>query len=824
MNLKSDFLALLGLCALTIAHPILNTLGHGSTFFVAHGADSEDIIAFALVIYMLPALLIITCARVLQFISARAARGFIAIAVGILSGFWFAGLVSMLPAPNAIAIALVSGVIAGGCFFYIHRVREFLLVIGLLSPLVVISFLVVTPVKNLLAPEHGLDGGPVAGRQTPIVILLFDELSLAVLTTPGGQIDRKRLPNFARLERMSTWYDDTTTVSIQTEKAVPAILSGMRPNENTQPSYSEFPRNLFTLLAGSHTITAFETYTRLCPRSVCSRSKASAGTGFTAMPMYRDAWIVWLHTLLPREMAKQYLPSIANRWSNFRRRDDSASGNAVPELAYAQVLDMGKNQTRRFRRFVTDVRHSVGPHLSYLHIALPHVPWIYLPDGTAYNGQYAAGGSRLVYGWIDDQYLVDKGVLRYSLQVEYVDLLLGQMLDALQQSGRLNETLLIVLADHGVAFAPGEERRTPVPSTLAGVSRIPLFIKYPGQTEGVRDNRKIETIDILPTIADVLGLALSGDMDGQSIVSADWRPAKRHILEQGEDIPDIELAMDMRAASEQIYRVLTPGNSSLDAIGLASGKHFFGKPLPVPDGRMSKYVLQLDNSRLYASVDPDTKFLPARLTGTLKGARSGAEILLALNDKVAGSGMTYDDTGRVAIMLDPRAFQAGENIIRAFEIDGPRLLEIGVDLNFEDWIIDRNASGVATVRDDQGETYRPDDQLQGYAVYAPAGADLAKISGYACDARNLQVPKALLLVEGNTVMASSFHLTDKPDIAHSDDVPEGLGCRFSLDVYDDLRLEGSALSVLALFEGGRMLEIPLKMGPADGGILQANGS
>ena len=65
-----------------------------------------------------------------------------------------------------------------------------------------------------------------------------------------------------------------------------------------------------------------------------------------------------------------------------------------------------------------------------------------------------------VYIWSTNQHLVDHGVLRYSLGVEYADRLLGELLDALEGSGRFDETLLIVLSDHGVAFSPGEDRRS----------------------------------------------------------------------------------------------------------------------------------------------------------------------------------------------------------------------------------------------------------------------------------------------------------------------------------------------------------------------------
>jgi hypothetical protein len=48
-----------------------------------------------------------------------------------------------------------------------------------------------------------------------------------------------------------------------------------------------------------------------------------------------------------------------------------------------------------------------------------------------------------------------------------------------------------------------------------------MLIKYPNQTRGIRDDRPVQTIDILPTIHDVLGVESSWEFDGQSLTDVD---------------------------------------------------------------------------------------------------------------------------------------------------------------------------------------------------------------------------------------------------------------------------------------------------------------
>ena len=84
------------------------------------------------------------------------------------------------------------------------------------------------------------------------VVVLFDELPVTSLMDARGRVDATLFPHFADLARTATWYRNTTAVSGATEQAVPAVLTGRYPREGLLPRFADHPRNLFTLLAGSH--------------------------------------------------------------------------------------------------------------------------------------------------------------------------------------------------------------------------------------------------------------------------------------------------------------------------------------------------------------------------------------------------------------------------------------------------------------------------------------------------------------------------------------------------------------------------------------------
>ena len=140
----------------------------------------------------------------------------------------------------------------------------------------------------------------------------------------------------------------------------------------------------------------------------------------------------------------------------------------------------------------------------FAHLMLPHWPWIHLPDGRLYTapGHLPGLGKD---GWSSDEWLVAQAYQRHLLQVQYTDAILGQILEQLDTHESYDEALVVVFVDHGGAIRPDiVGRRRISPETVGDIAAIPLFVKRPHQAHAVIDDYRAETIDVLPTIADVL--------------------------------------------------------------------------------------------------------------------------------------------------------------------------------------------------------------------------------------------------------------------------------------------------------------------------------
>ena len=107
---------------------------------------------------------------------------------------------------------------------------------------------------------------------------------------------------------------------------------------------------------------------------------------------------------------------------------------------------------------------------------------------------------------------------RHLLQVGYTDLALGRILDKLHETGSTT-VVVVVVADHGVSFRPHGERRRVEEGNMEEIAFVPLFVKPPARRTAPPVDDHARTTDILPTIADILGVEVPWKTDGRSLLA-----------------------------------------------------------------------------------------------------------------------------------------------------------------------------------------------------------------------------------------------------------------------------------------------------------------
>ena len=115
--------------------------------------------------------------------------------------------------------------------------------------------------------------------------------------------------------------------------------------------------------------------------------------------------------------------------------------------------------------------------------------------------------------YLPDSPEVGKDWAEYLAGVEQADTLTGQALDALEQSGESNNTIVIFMSDHGPTFQHGK-------MTLYDLGlRVPLIFRGPGIKQGATCDDLVSELDLLPTILKLCGIEPSFDypLHGKSL-------------------------------------------------------------------------------------------------------------------------------------------------------------------------------------------------------------------------------------------------------------------------------------------------------------------
>ena len=670
-----EFLHLGGLWTVAVAQPLFDLLGRSPEFFVAHDTRPGDLLGLVILLCLAGPACWLPALRIGRLSGPRSHALAMGVAVGALAAAFVLAAVKQATDWNrdlSFAVAAIGGVLFASMYLRVVTIRLFA---TLLSPAAVVApalFLAQPGIRPLLS---GDEAGPAPlrtvapDRPRPVVVVVFDQLPLISLLDRDGGVDRALYPSFAALADEATWFRNASAVSGWTASALPAILTGNYPRPGRLPTADHHPANLFTLLGPHYALHVAEPLTDLCPETLCPLERDGTLAGYGRV--LTDLAIVYLHAALPDEVAAD-LPPVTQSWRDFAPADDL----------------FGRWNTRRDRdrgRTATDFIGEIGaatdggpPPLHFLHVLLPHEPWVHLPTGQRY-----ALRPRIVAAvrdhWLDDAWAVTREYQRHLLQVQFVDTLLGKLLRRLRAVGLYDDALLVVTADHGASLRPGRPFRLPTADTFADVAAVPLLVKRPGQRRGRVSIANVETIDILPTVAAEIGLRPPRQTDGSNVFSAGRkeRPAKRMFLYGGHD--RLHGPADLgEAVAEGVSRKLERFASGDPAQPLL-GVHDDIVGLPVADlqaERPAGFEVIIEESSLLRDVDRDGEFLPAHITGGVIGHDPSLPVpplAVSVNGVVAAVTRAYPfgAFGHATpwdAIIDPRRLVAGANDLRVFAI------------------------------------------------------------------------------------------------------------------------------------------------------------
>ena len=363
-----------------------------------------------------------------------------------------------------------------------------------------------------------------------VLFITIDDLNDWVSVLDGHS--QVRTPNMERLAARGLTFTNAHASAVVCNPSRTSFLTGLRPS--TSGVYMNSPRDRaypVRTLPGFFKDAGYQTL--------------GAGKLFHRGNNDKTAWRVY-YPALDVERPDKVMPSgsVPTNKSPFKGGRFGIDFDWAPlvaedqAMADGQVVDWSAQQILATR--------SV-PRFSGVGIYRPHPPW-YVPG--KYFEMYPLGAielpltidndledvsdlalkvnsvdtvsldgvsGRSIHEWVITNDLWTQAVQGYLASVSFSDALLGRLLDALDESGRAPNTVIVMLGDPG--FHVGEKSVYGKKTLWRESTRIPLIIVAPGQTQpGTRTDATVSLLDLYPTLTDLAGIGTPEHLEGTSLV------------------------------------------------------------------------------------------------------------------------------------------------------------------------------------------------------------------------------------------------------------------------------------------------------------------
>ena len=245
-----------------------------------------------------------------------------------------------------------------------------------------------------------------------------------------------------------------------------------------------------------------------------------------------DHWNVPVYHYDPTGRYDSRLPQIVHaRETNevlWREADHVHAGRHSSELLCDTALDFLGRQD------------GETPFFCYVSLLAPHDPrsmperfrTMYSPEDVELPPNYL-GGHPFDNGGlkIRDEVLADfprtpeeirRHIAEYRAMITHLDHEFGRVLDALDENGLAENTLIVFAGDNGLAV--GQHGLMGKQNCYEHSVRVPLVFAGPGIPQGVRSEAFVYLLDIFPTLCELIDVQAPPTVEGQSLVAAIREP------------------------------------------------------------------------------------------------------------------------------------------------------------------------------------------------------------------------------------------------------------------------------------------------------------
>lgn len=374
-------------------------------------------------------------------------------------------------------------------------------------PVAILAILVVALFTHRLATfqDHGLGSYSTDKASRPnVVIISGDGLDANRLSAYGSE--RATTTFIKSWSKRSLLFENAFSNSSKSGASLTSMMTSKLPSETrlifppdiltSENAYNHLPGILRTLgyrnievserlNADAFDLNLLESYDVVNDRPDPSMGADPSSLGNRA------------RKVLPGEL--YFLDQVGEELASRAQRLLTAKGQVERFDAIKAIRESAKREMKTDYDRMASVKKFIGqsnePFFAHIHLMGTHGPRFY-PGKQVYSK-----GQKQTDDWMNDFY--DDSILEF-------DGIFKDFIEHLRSTGKLDNTVIVLHTDHG--------------SRWSSTNRLPLIIRFPGDSPSGRVTQNVEMLDVAPTILDYMGVDIPKWMRGRSLISDSLDP------------------------------------------------------------------------------------------------------------------------------------------------------------------------------------------------------------------------------------------------------------------------------------------------------------
>lgn len=227
---------------------------------------------------------------------------------------------------------------------------------------------------------------------------------------------------------------------------------------------------------------------------------------------------IW-DTLKQKNYSTGYFTSQNDNWMNINNYLDKSNLNEYShsltdgEYAYGLGNSRKDYDNETLNKAINFINQSSKPFFVYVNFHATHYPYNYPPNNSLYLPDEPSIFS--FYGHLAEE---DNQTMhnRYDNSLFYVDKQVGKLKEYLQTNNLLNNTIIVILGDHGEAVEVEHGFMVHGSTLYQEAVKIPLIFYIPG-VKPLKLNYNVKQLDVIPTILKIMNFSSSPLFQGKDM-------------------------------------------------------------------------------------------------------------------------------------------------------------------------------------------------------------------------------------------------------------------------------------------------------------------